>query len=95
MLPWKQSRNIVKLMNYVYMVHIDKPATNSHLLYRKIAHLRSAFMSDIAILTPKYKHTHKQCTYPEALHSMPAAIMHCILSEQQLVPLANDSIQLG
>lgn len=75
------------LMNYVYMVYIDKLATNSHLLYPKKAHLRSAVMSNIAILTQKYKHAHKQCIYPEALNSMPTAIMHCILSEHKAGPI--------
>lgn len=39
------------------------------------------------ILTPKYKHAHKQCTYPEALNSTSTAIMHCILSEHKAGPI--------
>lgn len=94
-LLWKQSRNIAELMNYVYMVYIDKLATNSHLLYWKIARLRSAFMSSIANLTPKYKmHTsnvHILKLYMVCLQLLCIAYYLNI----KLVPLPNDSRQLG
>lgn len=81
-------------LNYVYMVYTDNLATNSYLLYRKIAHLRSAFMSNIAILTSINMHTSNSHILKPYIVCLQLLCIAYYLNIK-LVPLPNDSIQLG